>query len=134
MQYLFLDESGDHNLQLIDPQYPLFVLGGVIVDGAYAEGELVMRLNDFKREMFGREDLILHTADLTRNRNGFERLKDHAFRQVFYEGLNKLMDNLQYMERKLRRSPAGKVDGFGLVVLPRQVSVPKKKEPTPATQ
>ena len=31
MKVLFLDESGDHNLAVIDPQYPLFVLGGVIV-------------------------------------------------------------------------------------------------------
>ncbi len=39
MKVLFLDESGDHNLSVIDPQYPMFVLGGVIVDKAYAEGE-----------------------------------------------------------------------------------------------
>jgi hypothetical protein len=32
VKLLFLDESGDH----IDPQYPLFVLGGVIVDKDYA--------------------------------------------------------------------------------------------------
>ena len=29
MKVLFLDESGDHNLSVIDPQYPMFVLGGV---------------------------------------------------------------------------------------------------------
>ena len=31
MKVLFLDESGDHSLAKIDPQYPLFVLGGIIV-------------------------------------------------------------------------------------------------------
>lgn len=40
MKVLFLDESGDHNLSLIDPQYPVFVLGGAIVEKEYAEGEL----------------------------------------------------------------------------------------------
>ncbi|MHB8782940.1 MAG: DUF3800 domain-containing protein [Desulfobacteria bacterium] len=40
MKILFLDESGDHNLSVIDPQYPLFVLGGVIVDKDYAESEM----------------------------------------------------------------------------------------------
>ena len=39
MKVLFLDESGDHNLAVIDPQYPLFVLGGIIVVKEYAEGE-----------------------------------------------------------------------------------------------
>ena len=38
MKVLFLDESGDHNMAAIDPNYPLFVLGGVMVDKEYAEG------------------------------------------------------------------------------------------------
>lgn len=96
MRVMFLDESGDHNLSVIDPQYPLFVLGGVIVDKEYAEGELTEKLTAFKRELFGREDLVLHTADISRNRNGFERLKEPAFRQQFYERLNVLMAELQY--------------------------------------
>lgn len=96
MKVMFLDESGDHNLRVIDPQYPLFVLGGVIVGKDYAEGELSERMAAFKRELFGREDLILHTADITRNRNGFERLKDSGFRQAFYERLNALMAELRY--------------------------------------
>jgi hypothetical protein len=39
MKMLFLDESGDHNLAIIDPQYPVFVLGGVVLEKSYAEGE-----------------------------------------------------------------------------------------------
>ena len=97
MKVLFLDESGDHNLTVIDPQYALFVLGGVVVDMDYAEGELTRDLNTFKQEMFGRSDIVLHTADITRNRNGFERMKEPAFRERFYEELNALMRKLNYM-------------------------------------
>lgn len=96
MLVLFLDESGDHSLGVIDPQYPMFVLGGVIMDQAYAEGEAEERVRRFKRELFGSEDLVLHTADLTRNRNGFERMAEPAFRQRFYAGLNELMRTLDY--------------------------------------
>ncbi len=96
MKIMFLDESGDHNLRLIDRQYPLFVLGGIIVEKDYAEGEMTHKLAGFKRELFGNEDLILHTADITRNRNGFEKLKDNEFRQEFYDRLNNLMDELDY--------------------------------------
>jgi hypothetical protein len=96
MKVLFLDESGDHNLAVIDPQYPLFVLGGVIVDKEYAEGELTERLDRFKRELFGRTDIVLHTADIARNRNGFEGLKDAEFRRRFMTQLNALMADLQY--------------------------------------
>ena len=96
MKILFLDESGDHNLSIIDPHYPLFVLGGVIVDKDYAEGTLTKEIQQFKRRLFGRDDLILHTADITRNRNGFEQMQDVDFRRRFYEGLNSLMQSLSY--------------------------------------
>ena len=96
MKVLFLDESGDHNLSVIDPQYPLFVLGGVIMDKEYAYGPLNDALNKFKYEMFGRTDIVLHTADITRNRNGFEAMKSGAFRNRFYERLNELMVDLTY--------------------------------------
>lgn len=85
MKILFLDESGDHNLSVIDPQYPLFVLGGIIVDKDYAEGELDREARAFKRELFGREDLLLHTADITRNRAGFERMIEPEFRARFLQ-------------------------------------------------
>ena len=93
---MFLDESGDHSLTAIDPQYPMFVLGGVIVDESYAGGELEHRVRRFKRDLFGREDLVLHTADIARNKNGFERLIDPVFRRRFYDELNVLMRELEY--------------------------------------
>lgn len=96
MKVLFLDESGDHNLTVIDPSYPLFVLGGVIVEQRYAEGPLEEALRDFKQRLFGRDDLILHTADITRNRNGFERLKERRFRENFYRELNALLRRLEF--------------------------------------
>ena len=96
MKVLFLDESGDHNLSVIDPQYPLFVLGGVIVEQDYAEGELAERLDRFKQDLFGHTDIVLHTADIVRNRNGFERMKEPAFRECFYGALNVLMKDLSY--------------------------------------
>lgn len=96
MKVLFLDESGDHNLSKIDPQYPMFVLGGIIVDKDYADGALTRGLNAFKQALFGRTDIVLHTADIVRNRNGFERLKEPAFRLRFLAGLNDLMRRLRY--------------------------------------
>lgn len=96
MKVLFLDESGDHNLTTIDQQYPLFVLGGVIMDQAYAEGTLTDELNALKQDLFGRTDIVLHTADITRNRNGFEELQEAAFRNRFYDALNALMRRAHY--------------------------------------
>jgi len=96
VKILFLDESGDHNLKKIDPQYPIFVLGGIIVDEDYANSVLTDHLRNFKLKMLGRDDIILHTADITRSKNGFERLTDPAFRSHFYTRLNALMRSLDF--------------------------------------
>lgn len=96
MKILFLDESGDHNLAIIDPMYPLFVLGGVILEKSYAERELIHLLENFKFKLFGRKDIVLHTADITRNRNGFEQLINKSFRDQFYNELNSLIQKLKF--------------------------------------
>ncbi len=96
MQVLFLDESGDHNLSVIDGSYPLFVLGGIIVDQAYAANPMEDAVRAFKRNLFDRDDLVLHTANITRNRNGFERLKERVFRERFYRELNSLLRGLRF--------------------------------------
>ena len=96
MKILFLDESGDHNLTVIDGNYPLFVLGGVIVDEDYADGPLAEAFDDFKDRVFGRTDIVLHTADINRNKNGFEPLNDPQFRKDFYEEINSLVRGLNY--------------------------------------
>ena len=87
---LFLDESGDHNLIAIDPQNPIFVLGGIIVDEEYALGEMTKKVDKFKEEIFGTKNITLHTADFTRQKNDFERMKEKEFCEKFYLKLNNL--------------------------------------------
>ena len=96
MKVLYLDESGESNPAVVDTHYPVFVLGGVIMDQRYAAGPLIDAVNSFKRELFGTVDIVLHTSDINRNRNGFEGLLDDAFRRRFYDRINALMADLQY--------------------------------------
>lgn len=127
MKVLFLDESGDHSLTKIDQQYPVFVLGGIIVDRDYAKGEMTDRVLALKRKFFGSEEIVLHTADLIRNKNGFERMKDAAFRGAFYSALNEMMRSLSYQvvacvirkDEHLRKYDVSALDPyfFGLEVL-----------------
>lgn len=96
VKVMFLDESGDHNLTIIDPQYPIFVLGGVIVERTYADGELEDRFRRFKIEMFGSDDVILHTADIVRSKGVFKEMRQPQFRERFYAELNALMRSIDY--------------------------------------
>jgi hypothetical protein len=53
-------------------------------------------VDEFKIELFGTKEIILHTADISRNKNGFEKLKNNKFRKVFLDKLNALMERLEY--------------------------------------
>lgn len=96
MYNLYIDESGDHNLIQIDDQYPVFVLTGIIINEDYHNTSVTEEFKKIKREIFGNENIILHTADITRNKNGFEKLKETNFRNNFYEKLNSLLTGIDF--------------------------------------
>jgi hypothetical protein len=95
MDHLFLDESGNHSLNAYEPSYPVFVLGGVLIH----ETDLQLvnaSVRTFKQVTLGDDHIVLHTADIARNRRGFEQLTDPAVRRLFYSGLNCLMAALPF--------------------------------------
>lgn len=120
VKVLYLDESGDHSLTKIDPQYPIFVLGGVIIEDHYLQSVIEPELDEFKVRLFGDKNVILHTSDLTRNRGRFTELKDAPFRQKFYKELNALMLRWEYKvvacvvrkDRHLSRYGAAALDPY----------------------
>lgn len=85
MKILFLDEAGDHNLLLLDKDYPIFVLGGCILDEKTHLKDLTPSLKLFKKELFDDESIILHFRDYARSVNGFEKMRDKNFRDKFYQ-------------------------------------------------
>lgn len=93
---LFLDESGDHSLSKIDPQYPMFVLAGCVFEMSYYEEIVVPEIEAFKKHLFGNDKIILHTEDITHNRKGFERVMEADFRKYFYEKVNAVLNRLDY--------------------------------------
>jgi hypothetical protein len=96
VKLLFLDESGNHALDRSDKEYPVFVLGGVIVDRDYYLSELEPRVRRLKRDLLGDDAIILHTRDIIRGKQGFEVLNDPRRRQEFYEAINVMMRDADY--------------------------------------
>lgn len=93
---LFLDESGDHSLSIIDPQFSVFVLCGAIFEEEYHRDTAAERLDAFKMKLFGNREIILHTADFTRNKSGFEAMSEHEFRSAFFRALQDLIRGLEF--------------------------------------
>ena len=117
MKVLYVDESGDHNFVDIDDDYSVFVLGGVIIDDEYAKGPLTNELNEFKYQMFGRTNIVLHTADIVRNRKGFEQMTNGDFREEFYSKLNDLMRRADYRVLAVTIEKKSYLDSHGVAAL-----------------
>lgn len=96
MKILFIDESGDHNLEKIDKQYPVFVLAGVIFDNDYYNKTAREAIKKLKLKIFGTDNIILHTADIYRNKNGFESLKNEKTRKKFLESMFAVLNLLNF--------------------------------------
>jgi hypothetical protein len=95
---MFLDESGNHDLNpaKINPDYPIFVLGGVIVDRAYLRNTIEPDMRQFKIRHFGREDVVLHTVDMGAGRGSYGFLANETKRTAYYADLNALLQSWDY--------------------------------------
>ncbi len=95
MYKIFLDESGDHNLKVIDPNHPVFVLAGCIFEENYYEDTVVKKVNDLKIKYFESTDIILHSRDIRKQESKpFLTLRKKEKRENFYNDLNNLVSKL----------------------------------------
>jgi hypothetical protein len=96
LKVMYLDESGNHSLSTVEPNFPVFVLGGVILERNYVFEVVEPRLSALKLSFFGRDDFALHTAEIVRPKGQFSVLKDDALKLEFVSALTELMRELEY--------------------------------------
>lgn len=71
---VYVDESGDHSLESIDPEYPVFVLSFCIFrKDVYAE-TITPAVRKLKFHTFGHDMAVLHEIDIRKKRGAFSRL------------------------------------------------------------
>ena len=98
---VYIDETGDHNLVKIDPQYPIFGLGALLI----SETEYIKMdeaINSIKRKFFNDDKtFILHSSELKRPLNQksdkrnicmLDSKKRESFYKVFDERILKDID------------------------------------------
>lgn len=101
MKYLFVDESGDHNLlpNKIDPSFPLFVLAGIVIEKREHQ-KIQKSISKLKKTIFKNEKVVLHSLELTRTNKAkqkeFRILSDKKIRKDFYLILNKILDKCEF--------------------------------------
>ncbi len=90
---IYVDESGDHSLTSIDPDYPIFVLAFCIAEkGDYAE-TIVPAFQRLKFDFFGHDMAILHAHEIRKAKGDFAFLVNAEKRKRFYKEMNQLISD-----------------------------------------
>lgn len=91
---VFVDESGDHNLVQIDPQFPVFVLlFASIRKGDYID-QVCPALQRFKFEFWGHDEVVLHEHEIRKPHGQFLFLLQKSLRERFLSKLTAQMEAL----------------------------------------
>ncbi|MGH7556865.1 MAG: DUF3800 domain-containing protein [Gemmatimonadota bacterium] len=88
---VYVDESGDHGLVSIDPDYPIFVLLFCLCRKDEYATQLVPNLTRFKFKHFGHDQVILHEHEIRKASPPFAFLVNRARREVFMQDLDSLV-------------------------------------------
>ena len=90
-----MDESGDHDLRHVDPNWPVFLLVGLLVGEKYYQRTVVPRVKALKKAHGFPTDTILHSREIRRWTGAFSVLADETIRKSFYADLNDLVESLR---------------------------------------
>ena len=77
---VYVDESGDHGLQRIDPNFPVFGLSFCIFKKADYTEQIVPAVQDLKFSYWGHDAIILHEREIRRSIGDF-KLPNETYRQ-----------------------------------------------------
>lgn len=88
---VYVDESGDHSMQTLDSQYPVFVLAFcVFYKGHYSE-KVVPALQKFKFNHFGHDLVVLHEHEIRKEKGNY-RFQNKNHKNQFLDGLTSIID------------------------------------------
>lgn len=94
---LFLDESGLDNIsKKIDPKYPLFGIGGSVFNEEKYHSSEDEKIRSFKRDVFGKDSIILRSYDIRRKQNEFQCLNDLGLCNRFKDEYDNLITKLDF--------------------------------------
>lgn len=94
--FLFIDESGDHSLNNVNLDFPIFALLGLIIDEVNCK-ETCEAINNFKLKYFKTTNVILHSREIRKCEGVFSILFDLKIKESFYHDLNTIISKSNFM-------------------------------------
>ncbi|MCB1357241.1 MAG: DUF3800 domain-containing protein [Maritimibacter sp.] len=90
---VYADESGDHGLTSIDPEFPVFALSFCVMKKSDYTGVIAPAMQNLKFRVWGHDAVVLHERDIRKSIGPFGLLMtDRKLRESFYDGLNGLIE------------------------------------------
>ncbi|MBN1540766.1 DUF3800 domain-containing protein [candidate division KSB1 bacterium] len=93
---VFVDESGDHGLERIDPDYPLFVLSFCIFNKVDYYSSFVPAVKKLKFDYFGHDQVILREHSIRKRQDAFERMNKEQ-RESFLNELSHVIEATSFV-------------------------------------
>lgn len=89
---VYVDESGDHNLQSIDQSYPIFVLAFCVFHKRHYSEVIVPALEKFKFNHFGHDQVVLHENEIRRRKGLFNIFQSRRHQAAFMDELTEIIE------------------------------------------
>jgi len=93
---VYVDESGDHGLESIDGNYPVFVLVFCIFKKKEYSENIVKNIINLKFNYLGHDQVILHEREIRKSLPPFEFLRNAELRNSFMTDVTQIITNSQF--------------------------------------
>lgn len=93
---VYVDESGDHSLVSIDPEFPVFVLALTIFKKSDYSDETVPLFKKLKFDYFGHDIVILHENEIRRRKNEFKIFNTKEKYNAFMQALSNAIEESEF--------------------------------------
>lgn len=93
---VYVDESGDHSLQSVDNEYPVFVLSFCVFYKAHYIDKVVPALQRFKFNHFGHDLVVLHENEIRKEKGAF-KFANRDSKNRFIGQLHDLIDTSNFI-------------------------------------
>jgi hypothetical protein len=89
---VYVDESGDHSLASINPDFPVFVLALCVIHKRHYAEKIIPAVEKLKFNYFGHDSVVLHEHDIRKQKGDFAFLSHLPTRLEFVGQLSSIMD------------------------------------------
>jgi hypothetical protein len=93
---VYVDESGDHGMQTLDPNYPLFVLAFCVFYKRHYAEKVAPALQKFKFQHFGHDLVVLHETEIRKETGNF-RFANRASKHEFLHELTDIIEQSNFI-------------------------------------